>query len=174
MRFADNVVRGVRRIEMNFVNNMNSLVIEGNVARDADIREPKQGFKVAEFPIGTNRVYRRSNGEVVEETSFFTVRAYKDLVNMCETLGKKGNFVRIVGSIKQDKWNDKNGNYHSRVYIIAKHIEFKSRTTGKALDMDAAIKAHEEAVNAATASKAAWNAANTPVVGDGPQDDAVF
>jgi len=33
--------------------------------------------------------------------------------------------VRVVGRLKQDRWSDPDGKPHSRVLVIAEHVEFK-------------------------------------------------
>jgi single-strand DNA-binding protein len=33
--------------------------------------------------------------------------------------------VRVVGRLKQDKWTDPDGKPHSRIFIVAEHVEFK-------------------------------------------------
>lgn len=40
--------------------------------------------------------------------------------------GNLGGGVRVVGRLKQDRWTDPDGKPHSRVLIVAEHVEFKS------------------------------------------------
>jgi single-strand DNA-binding protein len=44
---------------------------------------------------------------------------------VCGEYLKKGRGVRVVGRLKQDRWTDPDGKPHSRVEIIAEHVEFK-------------------------------------------------
>ena len=37
----------------------------------------------------------------------------------------QGRGVRIVGRLKQDRWKDENGKNHSKVFIVAEHVDFK-------------------------------------------------
>jgi single-strand DNA-binding protein len=40
-------------------------------------------------------------------------------------MGHKGRGVRVVGRLKQDRWNDANGKQRSKVTIVAEHVEFR-------------------------------------------------
>jgi single-strand DNA-binding protein len=42
-----------------------------------------------------------------------------------EQLQKEGRGVRVVGRLKQDRWTDADGKPHSRVLVVAEHVEFK-------------------------------------------------
>jgi single-strand DNA-binding protein len=44
---------------------------------------------------------------------------------VCGEYLKKGRGVRVVGRLKQDRWTDPDGKPHSRVEIVAEHVEFK-------------------------------------------------
>jgi single-strand DNA-binding protein len=33
--------------------------------------------------------------------------------------------VRVVGRLKQDRWNDRDGKSRSKVTIVAEHVEFR-------------------------------------------------
>lgn len=156
---------------MNVVNNMNSVIIEGNLTRDVAVREPKEGFRIARFPIAVDRLYRGADGRIKEEVSFFDVDAHGQRVDYCKEHGTKGAFVRVVGRLRQDRWEDKNGGYHSKVLIIAEHVEFKPVKDNKKHGWEETVKEHTEAANYASASKAA---AMEMAIDEAMQEDAVF
>ena len=107
------------------MNQLNSLILEGNLVRDAVLAEPAPGFKKSSFSIGVNRFYKNKNNEDVNEVSFFDVEAYGKMAEYCELKAKKGRGVRVVGRLKQDTWKDSNGKSASRIYVVAEHIEYK-------------------------------------------------
>jgi single-strand DNA-binding protein len=47
------------------------------------------------------------------------------LAENCYNLGRKGRGVRVVGRLKQDRWPGQDGKNHSRVMIVAEHVEFR-------------------------------------------------
>ena len=107
------------------MNQLNSIILEGNLVRDVEITEPMAGFKVAKGTIGVNRYYKNRNNEDVNEASFFDVDSYGNIAEFFAEKGKKGRGVRVVGRLKQDTWKDSEGKSHSRVFVIAEHIEYK-------------------------------------------------
>lgn len=108
------------------MNNLNSLIIEGNLSRDPVLREPTQDFKVCSFPIAVNRWYKNKKGTGEEEVSYFDVETYGKMAEICKNKLKVGNGVRVVGRLKQNRWEDsETGKTKSSIYVIAEHIEFK-------------------------------------------------
>lgn len=109
------------------MNNLNSLIIEGNVVRQGNVVEPTNGFKICSFPVAVNRWFKNKNGEGVTEVSYFDVEAYGKMAEICERQSTKGRGVRVVGRLKQDRWKDDDGKSHNRVYVVAEHIEYKPK-----------------------------------------------
>lgn len=107
------------------MNQLNSLILEGNLVKDAVLAEPAPGFKKCNFSVGVNRFYKNKKNEDVNEVSFFEVEAYGKMAEYCETKAKKGRGVRVVGRLKQDTWKDSDGKSFSKVYVVAEHIEYK-------------------------------------------------
>ena len=51
------------------MNQLNSIILEGNLVKDSVLSEPVEGFKVCNFTMGVNRFYKNKNDEGVEEVS---------------------------------------------------------------------------------------------------------
>ncbi|MBO4857386.1 MAG: single-stranded DNA-binding protein [Treponema sp.] len=109
------------------MNQLNSIILEGNLVANAELSEPSKGFKVCKFSLGVNRFTKSLNGESIDEVSFFDVEAYGKLAESCEKNGVKGRGVRVVGRLKQSRWKNNDGKNQSRVYVIAEHIEYKPK-----------------------------------------------
>ena len=107
------------------MNQLNSLILEGNLVKDAVLTEPVPGFKKCVFTMGVNRFYKNRKNEAVNEASFFDVEAYNQVAEWCGKKATKGRGVRVVGRLKQDTWKDESGKSASRVYVVAEHIEYK-------------------------------------------------
>ncbi|MDR1319082.1 MAG: single-stranded DNA-binding protein, partial [Treponema sp.] len=60
-----------------------------------------------------------------KEVSFFEIESWAKLAEQCYNLGRKGRGVRVVGRLKQDRWNSADGKTHSKVSIVAEHVEFR-------------------------------------------------
>ncbi|MDR2632612.1 MAG: single-stranded DNA-binding protein [Treponema sp.] len=106
------------------MNNLNSILIEGNLIKDPLFRSTPKGTPLCTFCLASNRIYKKDSG-LEEEVSFFNVETWAKLAEHCHNLGHKGRGVRVVGRLKQDRWNDPEGNPHSKVTIVAEHVEFR-------------------------------------------------
>lgn len=103
-------------------NPLNSVLIEGNLTRDPEVKETPTGRVVADMHIASNRFYRRDD-ELVKDTSFFAVEAWAALAETAQRRFRKGYQIRIVGRLKQDRWTSADGTANQRVKIIAEHVE---------------------------------------------------
>jgi single-strand DNA-binding protein len=83
-----------------------------------------KGTAVCTFAVACNRFFKQEE-ETQKEVSFFDVSAWSRQAEVCAEYLKKGRGVRVVGRLKQDRWTDSDGKPHSRVLIIAEHVEFK-------------------------------------------------
>jgi single-strand DNA-binding protein len=106
------------------MNNLNSILIEGNLARDPELSYTPKGTAVCKFTVACNRAYKQDD-QLQKEVSYFDVTTWTRLAEVCGEYLKKGRGVRVVGRLKQDRWSDSDGKTHSKVYIMAEHVEFK-------------------------------------------------
>lgn len=141
------------------MNSLNSILLEGNLTRDPVLSETPKGTSVCTFSIGSNRYYKYEN-EGQNEVSFFDIEVWARLAEQCSEHLKKGRGVRVVGRLKQDRWTDGEGKYHSRVKIIGEHVEFRpvtNRQLESAESEDAVIEAEsgdEEDASVAASAEA--------------------
>jgi single-strand DNA-binding protein len=106
------------------MNNLNSIIIEGNMVRDPLFRSTAKGTSLCTFSIASNRYYKQDSGRE-SEVSFFDVESWSKLAESCHDLGHKGRGIKVVGRLKQDRWNGADGKMRSRVTIVAEHVEFR-------------------------------------------------
>lgn len=108
------------------MNQLNSLIIEGNLCKKPELKSTSNNHKLVVFPIAVNRNYKKNDGTYETEVSYFDIEAWGDL--MSKTImekGEKGKGVRIVGRLKQNRWKDAEGKNQSKISVIAEHVEFK-------------------------------------------------
>ena len=106
------------------MNSLNSILIEGNLTKDPNLKDIPSGAHVCSFSVATNR-YWKQDEERQHEVSYFDIEAWSTLGERCGHYLHKGSGVRVIGRLKQDRWNDAEGKLHSRVKIIAEHVEFR-------------------------------------------------
>ncbi len=107
---------------------LNQVIIEGRLTRDSEGKERPWGTKYAVMSVALNEYYKDRNGNFASEVGYYDV--YANGTNFCDLViknGVKGRSVRIVGKLKQDRWNN-NGKNFSKTYIVAEHVDFKAET----------------------------------------------
>jgi single-strand DNA-binding protein len=106
------------------MNNLNSILIEGNLTREPLLTSTAKGTAHCSFTIASNRFYKHDEG-LEREVGFFEVETWSKLAEQCSNLGHKGRGVRVVGRLKQDRWDGPDGKPRSKVTIVAEHVEFR-------------------------------------------------
>jgi single-strand DNA-binding protein len=106
------------------MNNLNSILIEGNLVRDPLYRSTPKGTPLCTFSLASNRFFKQDSG-LEKEVGFFDVESWAKLAENCKNLGHKGRGVRVVGRLKQSRWSDPDGKPRSKVTIVAEHVEFR-------------------------------------------------
>ena len=76
-----------------------------------------------------------------EEVSFIEAVTAGKLATVCAEHLSKGRGVRLVGRIKQERWEDVEDESRSKVVIVAEHVEFQPRRRAPAPQTDPAAVA---------------------------------
>jgi single-strand DNA-binding protein len=106
------------------MNNLNSILIEGNLVKDPMLRSTPKGTQICTMSLASNRYYKVDSG-FEKEVSFFDVETWARLAEACYDKGRKGRGIRVVGRLKQDRWTGSDGKQHSKIAIVAEHVEFR-------------------------------------------------
>lgn len=145
------------------MNNINCLVVEGNITREPNFRTTPNGFPICKIPIAVNHYYKKAaSGEYENEVSYFDVETFGKLAEICAKFSQKGRGLSVVGRLKQNRWKTPEGKNTSRVTIIAEKIEFKQRfNKADGDEADASAAENESAAEEATATALAAAAAQS-------------
>ncbi len=106
------------------MNNLNSILIEGNLTQDPELNVVASGKSVCRFSIATNRYYRNAEKVLVSEVTYVNIDTWGGLAEGCAKYLHKGRGARIVGRLKQDRWQDDDKKMHERYVVVAEHVEF--------------------------------------------------
>ena len=104
--------------------NLNSVLLEGNLTREPELRYTPKGTPTCTLVVASNRTYK-VEGERREEVSFFEATTWGKLAQVCAEHLRKGRGVRVVGRLKQERWDDPHGNARAKVVIVAEQVEFQ-------------------------------------------------
>jgi single-strand DNA-binding protein len=100
-------------------------MLEGNMVREPSLKSTPNGTPICTFSLALNR-YFKQEAEKEPEVSFFDVETWADVAKNCYNRGHKGQGVRVMGRLKQNRWNDSDGKTHSKVCIVAERVEFRA------------------------------------------------
>ncbi len=106
------------------MNSLNTIIVEGNVVQEPVMRETPKGTHVCTFSLMTVRSYKKDDS-YEKEISFFEIETWAKLADATIKNVSKGRGVRVVGRLKQSRWESEDGKKHAKIGIIAEHVEFK-------------------------------------------------
>jgi len=106
------------------MNNLNSIIIEGNIVYEPVLKEINKDTSVCTFKIANDRFYKKDN-KIEKDTGFFDVEAWGKLAEIVGNHGHKGRGVRITGYLKQDKWMGNDDKPRSKIIIYALNVELR-------------------------------------------------
>ncbi len=129
------------------MNNLNSVLIEGNLTKDPELSYTSTGKPVVKLRIGSNRSYKKDD-EYQQEASFFDITVWGKQAEACAEFLEKGRGVRIVGRLKEDRWQDQEGNNRSKVQIVAEHVEFMPKPNKGDTDQEQEQEREQEPISA--------------------------
>lgn len=99
---------------------MQSYVCTGNLVDDPEMRYTGNGTPVTKFRIGV-----RGGGRDKDDTLFIDVQCWDKLAESVADLMRKGSFVIVLGTLREDKWEDKeSGQKRSKTLVNAQLVEF--------------------------------------------------
>ena len=110
------------------MNNLNSVIINGNLTTDCKLERGKSGTAYGGFCIAVNRSVKK--GEDWEEVpSFFEVKAFGKLFESQHPYLKKGANVTVEGKLKQENWQTKEGEKRHKIVIVSDtlYLGFKKK-----------------------------------------------
>lgn len=108
------------------MNQLNQIILEGNLTKDCEVRTLPSGQSLVEFSIASNRFWKKGD-DWEKETSFFDVKSWNQKGRPHIDQLKKGVEVRIIGRIKQERWQNKDNHSRSKIVIYSDTILLKTK-----------------------------------------------
>jgi single-strand DNA-binding protein len=102
---------------------LNSVVIEGIATYEPKVHVTSTQNLVVSFIISCTRTYKVDE-EYKKEISYFMVEAWGDIATVAKEKVKYGVPVRVIGRLKQDRWDSAEGEHLTRVKIMASSIDY--------------------------------------------------
>ncbi|MCK6490605.1 MAG: single-stranded DNA-binding protein [Planctomycetes bacterium] len=102
----------------------NRVIIAGNLVRDPEPRPVGSDRNVAHFTVAINNRYKSADGELKETAVFMDCEAWGKQAELVCTYLKKGSCAYFEGQLKQDNWQDKDGQRRSRIKVRIDVVRF--------------------------------------------------
>jgi single-strand DNA-binding protein len=106
------------------MNNLNQILIEGNLTGNPRLTHTSKGDPVCAFLIESIR-YFKADEDYEKEISHFEIVTTGELAKNCSENLKKGRGVRVIGRLRQNRREVENGTTVSEICIVADHVIFK-------------------------------------------------
>ena len=145
---------------------VNKAIIVGNLGRDPEVRYTANGSAVANVTIATSESWKdKQSGERQERTEWHRVVFFGRLAEIAEEYLKKGSQVYIEGSIRTQKWQDKeSGQDRYTTEIVARDMQMLGSRGGEA--SGASDDDYSGAASSATASSGGGASGRDPDLDD--------
>lgn len=101
---------------------LNKVMIIGHLGKDPEMRYTPSGRAVTTFSMAVSRTWKSSANEQQTETEWFNIVAWGNLAEICKQHLNKGQQVYIEGRLQTHRWDDKEGNKHTSVEIVANEM----------------------------------------------------
>lgn len=88
---------------------INKVILVGNLGDDPTVRYAQSGAAITTISVATSESWKDKNGEQQERTEWHRVKAFGRLAEIMGEYLKKGAQVYIEGSLRTEKFTDKNG-----------------------------------------------------------------
>lgn len=101
---------------------INTATLIGHLTRDEEVKYTSGGMAIGNLSLAINRKVKKGQ-EWIDEANYFDVVVFgKQAENLKQYL-TKGKQIGVTGFLKQERWQDQNGQNRSRVTIVANDIQ---------------------------------------------------
>ncbi len=103
---------------------VNKVIVLGNIGKDPETRYTAAGTAITSLSVATSEAWKdKTTGEKQERTEWHRVKLFGKLAEIAGEYLKKGRQVYIEGSLRTDKYTDKDGVERYSTDIIASEMQ---------------------------------------------------
>lgn len=102
---------------------LNKVFLVGNLTKDPSLKYTPKGQAVCDFTLAINRKYV-VNGNEKEEVCFVDIVVWAKQAESCGKYLTKGSAAMVEGRLRNDNWEDKEGNKRSKLRVNADRVQF--------------------------------------------------
>lgn len=110
---------------------VNKVILVGTCGKDPETRYMPSGGAVTSISVATNESWKdKQTGEKQERTEWHNITFFSRLAEIAGEYLKKGSQVYIEGSLRTEKWQDKQGQDRYTTKIIASEMQMLGSRSG--------------------------------------------
>ena len=110
---------------------INKVILVGNLGNDPEVRYSQGGSAITTVSVATSESWKdKQTGEAQERTEWHRVKFFGRLAEIAGEYLKKGRQVYIEGSLRTEKYTDKNGVERYSTDIIANEMQMLGGSPG--------------------------------------------
>ncbi len=102
----------------------NRVILMGNLTRDPEMRQTQNGTSICRFSIAVNRSFSSQDGSQRDETCFVDVDSFGRTAENISKYFSKGKPILVEGRLRQDSWEDKQGQKRTKLVVVLERFEF--------------------------------------------------
>lgn len=102
---------------------LNTIIIQGRIVRDPELRRTGSGIAVASFTVAVDRDFAQDGKK---ETDFIDCVAWRQTGEFVSKYFRKGSMIVVKGRLQIRSWNDKDGNKRKTAEVVADNCYFGS------------------------------------------------
>ena len=103
---------------------INKVILVGNLGNDPDVKATQGGTTITTISVATSEQWKdKQTGQAQERTEWHRVKFFGRLAEIAGDYLRKGSQVYIEGSLRTDKYTDKNGIERYTTDIIANEMQ---------------------------------------------------
>jgi single-strand DNA-binding protein len=110
-----------------------TIIIVGNLGRDPEMRYTPSGQAVTNFSVASSRKYTSSDGQLVDETTWFRISVWGRQAETCNQYLRRGSRVLVEGRLRPDPgsggpriWTRQDGTPGASFEVNAQVVRFLS------------------------------------------------
>jgi len=128
------------------MSSVNKVILIGNLTRDPELRYTPKGMAIAKVGLAVNRKWKNESGEAKDEVTFIDVDVFGKTAENINKWFAKGNPIMVIGRLKYDQWEDKNGSgKRSKLSIFVEQFQFIGGKEAKGNHQDDEAPTHPPA-----------------------------
>jgi len=108
------------------------VMLRGHLGADPEVRQTKNGTKVANLSVATQHRYKDGNDEWQEKTTWHKVILWAGKAELAEQYLHKGSPIFVQGRMQTNSWENEDGEKRYRQEIVGYRLDFLGSGDGQA------------------------------------------